>query len=144
MQILRTPRLFCDYLSTKRTSIYYVDFNQLGIQRVPNRFERDLQKRLIHYDVDQIDFKRLLEVLNHRDRSIVEAFYMGYTQQEIADRFGLAQQTVSRLLRQVGRRLERMVRGLPWRGDYAILPLEEARLGNENFSRRNQDVGKSD
>lgn len=123
MQVLNKPS---DRFS-KHIRLYYVDFNYLESRRVPNGFERDLQQRLVHYDVDQTDFKRLLEALKPRDRSVVEAFYMGYTQGEIAERFGLAQQTVSRLLRQVGNRLRRMALGLPWRGGSAALPLSETR-----------------
>lgn len=110
---------------SKHICLYYVDFSHLASQRVPNGFERELQMRLIQYDEDCIDFKRLLEALKPLDRRLVEALYMGYTQQELADRFGLAQQTVSRRLRRIGHRLRRMERGLPWRGEAASLPLEE-------------------
>lgn len=144
MQVISSHGVFSDSLSTKHTLFYYVDFNDFGLLRAPNNFERELQQQLIHYDVDKVDLKRFLEALKPRDKSIVEAFYMGYTQKEIAERFGLAQQTVSRLLHQVGHRLQRMVLGLPWRGEYAVLPLVETRTRYQNSNGRSKDVGKSD
>jgi DNA-directed RNA polymerase specialized sigma24 family protein len=110
---------------SRRVCLYYVDFDLLASQRTPNSFEKELQSRLTYYDDDYVDFKRLLEALSPRDRGLVEAFFMGYTQRELAKRFGLAQQTVSRLLRQVGHRLRRMQRGLPWRCASATLPLDD-------------------
>lgn len=110
---------------SKHISLYYVDFDRLGSLRVPNDFEKDLQERLIHNDVDFVDLKRLLEALEPRERKLVEAYYMGYSQSEIADQLGIAQQSVSRLLHRVGYRLYRMVKGLPWRGGAAGLPMPE-------------------
>lgn len=131
----RTSRAF-----SKHISMYYVDFHRLSATRVPNGFERELQKRLTHLDVDLTDFKSLLESLDSRDRALVEEFCMGFTQKELSERFGLSQQTVSRLLRQVGNRLHRMVRGLPWRGEAAQLPFEENSNGSGTPCWREKDA----
>lgn len=140
MQVFTHPGARRSRGFSKHISMYYVDFNHLSAKRVPNGFERDLQGRLTHLDVDLTDFKSLLESLDDRDRVLVEEFCMGYTQQELSERFGLSQQTVSRLLRQVGNRLHRMVRGLPWRGEAAQLPFKENSNGSGTCSWREENA----